>query len=125
MERGRSFDWRRAAIAVVSAYALALQALLATLGSTHATPLRSDVPTAQCSPRGERPADEPRSGRPRGELCCILACAPVAAPVTAPSQVQAPYRSAAVAVAYHPVPSVAVATARLRPVGARAPPLLS
>src|SRR5829696_1145822 len=72
----REYRWRRW-VAVLAAYALALQALLGQLSaSVHASTGRADAGWLCAPDQGQAPGPIPNPASPRAEFCCALACHP-------------------------------------------------
>ncbi|HEX8662498.1 MAG TPA: hypothetical protein VF744_00540 [Beijerinckiaceae bacterium] len=122
--QARRHRWSRAALAVVAAYALALQALLAAAaaGAAHLSGRHGDAGWL-CAPQ-ETGAPAPGAPVVPHEDCCLLAChaAPLgnaATPVAA-----APARMALGAGLLPARAAFAIAPASFLPLGSRAPPLL-
>src|SRR4051795_7146141 len=116
------YGWRRAALAIIAAYALALQALLA--GAAAAAHLQGQGQAGWLCDSEHRDASgpsEPAGSRPAD--CCTLACSgsPIGAPVRSAPVLRAAAPWTAVVPAggeVFDVPAPAVL-----PLGARAPPL--
>jgi hypothetical protein len=116
--------WQRALVATLAGYALALQALLAAMaGGLHAGAFAPGHADALCSP-ANAPAGAPATPNGTG-LCCILAChAPsLGAAPTADARSRA--LPAFALIAARPPAAFEVTVINPRPLGSRAPPILS
>jgi hypothetical protein len=115
-------SWRRAVVAVVAAYALALQALLAALAtSAHAGFGGGLEPLclAQASDRrGPLPGDH-------ADLCCTLACHASGSCAALAPMASAPVARAATRVQRLVATPAETGAAPAPPFSARAPPVLS
>ena len=122
MHRARRYGWRRAALAVIAAYALALQALLTGAAAAAHLPGQGQAGWL-CEPEHR---DAPGPSEPAGSRsadCCTLACH--GSPIGAPERSAPVLRAAATWTAVVRAGGEAFdapATAVL-PLGARAPPL--
>jgi hypothetical protein len=121
MQTACRYGWRRAALAVIAAYALALQALLAGAAAAAHLPGQGQAGWL-CEPEHR---DAPGPSEPAGSRaadCCTLACS--GSPIGAPVRSAPDLRAAATWIAVDPaggeifdVPATVVL-----PLGARAPP---
>lgn len=115
--------WRRAAITVVAAYGLVLQAWLSSFGAALHAPVVGAEPL--CNPAlGASPAPDRHGPEAPSNPCCVLAChspglgpAPPGAPAAVP-RAFAPSRDGRLRDAF-----LEIAPINPRPVGSRAPPL--
>ncbi|HEX8165345.1 MAG TPA: hypothetical protein VF601_06090 [Beijerinckiaceae bacterium] len=121
MQAARPYRWRRAALAVVAAYALALQALLAgAAGAAH----RASALAGMCDPaEAGSPVPHDPAGPHAGD-CCILACHDAPLTRAAPPPGLRPARATWTAVLLPARAASKVATVPFLPLGSRAPPLL-
>jgi len=125
--KGRAFitGWKRAAITAVLAYALALQALLTSLGGAlHAG--EAHWPQAIICEAGAQSPSNPAPAEAHDVLCCVLSChgsASSAGPAPVGASVARPVRVAAAGVPY-PDTSFPRPASDILPVGSRAPPRL-
>lgn len=121
----REYRWRRW-VAVLAAYALALQALLGQLSaSVHASTGRADAGWLCAPDQGQAPGPIPNPASPRAEFCCALACHPSGTdcaveslPACLPFDERLEARLDSLR-AFH------IAAASVLPLGARAPPVAS
>jgi hypothetical protein len=122
MQSARRYRWSRAALAVVAAYALALQALLAGAAEAAHLPGRHGEAGWLCAPEQ---AGAPNAGGPAGSHadCCFLACHESPLGCAATPSAAAPARAAVRAGLLPAGTAFAVPATPLLPLGPRAPPL--
>jgi hypothetical protein len=122
----RRCGWRRAAISVVAAYALVLQALLAVLTcAAHAASLPGGSAGIICSGQGALPeAPAPAGPGHHDGQCCILHCAGKLGIGPPPSHAAAPAIEASALDAAHGARPAALVRRPVLPLGSRAPPAL-
>jgi hypothetical protein len=121
----REYRWRRW-VAILAAYALALQAPLGQLSaSVHASTGRADAGRLCAPDQGQAPGPIPNPASPRAEFCCALACHPSGTdcaveslPACLPFDERLEARLDSLR-AFH------IAAASVLPLGARAPPVAS
>jgi hypothetical protein len=124
MRRARLPGWLRGTVAVVAAYALALQALLGAAGASLAPAGQAEAGW-YCAPDGGSPASGPQRSAPHGKLCCTLPCHGVGAGCPASAQPAFIRHAAIAAIAAGRTARPKIASSSLLPLGARAPPLAS
>jgi hypothetical protein len=110
----REYRWRRW-VAVLAAYALALQALLGQLSaSVHASTGRADAGWLCAPDQGQAPGPIRNPASPRAEFCCALESLPACLPFDECLEARLDSLRA-----FH------IAAASVLPLGARAPPVAS
>ena len=116
------WSWKRAAVAAVVAYALALQGLLLSLGGAlHAA--EASGPQAVICAEGAA-GDRDRGGLPKAHdaLCCILGChGSTAGPLPVFTALKRP-APAALGIEAAGQPAVLRVASKVLPLGSRAPP---
>jgi hypothetical protein len=125
MQVARRYRWSRAALAVVAAYALALQAFLAGAAGAADLPGRHRNAGWLCAPEETGvPAPDGPAGPAKGTDCCLLACHAAPLGCTAAAFAAALTRATLSAALLPARAAFAVAPVPFLPLGSRAPPLL-